>query len=219
MHARSLTVLALALAAGFAAPALADTTGRASVIDADTIDIRGERIRLHGIDAPESRQTCEADGETWRCGQQAALALADKIGTANVTCDDRGGDRYGRTIAVCRLGDLDLNGWLVAEGWALAYRHYSTDYVPQEDDARAASKGMWRGRFVPPWDWRRGVRLADTEPPGDCAIKGNINREGERIYHVPDSRWYSRTRINPEKGERWFCSEAEAREAGWRAPR
>jgi hypothetical protein len=145
--------------------------------------------------------------------------LADKIGAANVNCEDRGHDRYDRTLAICYLGETDLNGWLVAEDWALAYRYYSTEYVPQEDAARAAGKGMWGGRFVPPSDWRRGVRLADTAPSRDCAIKGNINREGERIYHVPGSQWYGRTRISPAKGERWFCTEAEAREADWRAPR
>ena len=104
------------------APAHADTTGRATVIDGDTLEIRGERIRLDAIDAPEGGQTCEADGQPWRCGQQAALALADKIGAGNVTCTDRGQDRYDRTLGICYLGDLDLNGWLVAEGWALASR-------------------------------------------------------------------------------------------------
>jgi endonuclease YncB( thermonuclease family) len=201
----------------FIVPAQADISGRATIIDGDTIEIRGERIRLDAIDAPESNQTCEANGQPWRCGQQAALALADKIGAANVTCADRGTDRFDRTLAICYLAELDLNGWMVGEGWALAYRYYSTEYVPQEDAARAAGNGTWRGRFVPPWDWRRGVRLADTEPPGDCAIKGNINRDGERIYHVPGGRDYDRTRISPEKGERWFCTEAEAREAGWRS--
>ena len=216
----TLIIMAVAAAwvpwAGFAG---ADLVGRGGVIDGDTIEIRGERIRLHGIDAPESQQRCEADSNTWRCGQQAALALADKIGTANIVCDDLGMDQYNRTLAVCRLGDLDLNGWLVAEGWALSYRHYSSEYVPQEDVARVAGNGMWRGRFVPPWDWRRGTRLVDTEPPGDCAIKGNINGDGERIYHLPESGWYDQTRISQDRNERWFCSEAEARKAGWRAPR
>jgi endonuclease YncB( thermonuclease family) len=192
-------------------------TGRATVVDGNTIIIRGWRIRLDAIDAPESRQTCEADGQPWRCGQQAALALAEKIGAANVTCANRGRDHYSRTLAICTLGDLDLNGWLVAEGWALAYRFYSTEYVSDEDVAKAASKGVWRGRFVPPWDWRRGVRLADAEPPGECAIKGDINQDSERIYHVPGGRWYAETRISPDRGERWFCTEEEARDAGWRA--
>ena len=70
---------------------------------------------------------------------------------------------------------------------------------------------------MPPWDWRRGMRLADAKTPGDCAIKGNVNRDGEHIYHLPGGRWYDQTRISSEKGERWFCTEAEAWETGWRA--
>ena len=64
--------------------------------------------------------------------------MAEKIGAANVHCADRGQDRYGRTLAICTLGDLDLNGWMVSEGWALAYRRYSLEYVLEEDAARAA---------------------------------------------------------------------------------
>ena len=219
MQLTALPLVGLSVLLAWGAPALADIIGKPRVIDGDTIEIAGQRIRLHGIDAPESRQTCEAGGETWPCGQQASLALADKIGTANVACEDHGMDQYDRTIAVCRLGDLDLNGWLVAEGWAMAYRYYSTAYVHQEDDARAAGRGEWRGRFVPPWDWRRGERLAVAVPPSDCAIKGNINRDGEHIYHLPETRWYDRTRISLERGERWFCSEADAKAAGWRPAR
>lgn len=138
--------------------------GRASVTDGDTLRINGERIRLHGIDAPEIAQTCEAGGKAWRCGQLASLALADKIGRLLVRCETFQRDRYGRAIAICRRGHIDLNRWMVQNGWALAYRRYSTDYVAAENEARDAGSGLWRGRFVPPWDWRRGGRLGVTSP-------------------------------------------------------
>ncbi len=99
---------------------------------------------------------------------------------------------------------------IAAEGWALAYRYYSTEYVPQEDAAKAAGNGLWRGRFVAPWEWRRGVRLADAEPPGECAIKGSVNRNGERIYHLPGQRLYAETRIRPEEGERVFTRQTKS---------
>ena len=138
--------------------AAADLTGQASVIDGGTIEIHGQRIRFFGIDAPESHQTCEADQQTYRCGQQAALALADEIRQQTVTCDKHDVDRYGRIVAVCRAGGDDLNAWMVSQGWALAYRHYSTAYVGQEEAAHAAHRGIWRGTFTAPWDWRHGQR-------------------------------------------------------------
>ena len=101
-------------------------------------------------------------------------------------------------------------------GWAQAYRRYSPDYIRQEDTASRSKVGIWQGEFIAPWDWRRGKRLrAKTNQPGTCLIKGNISRNG-RIYHVPGGRYYSRAKINQSQGERWFCSEAEARAAGWR---
>jgi endonuclease YncB( thermonuclease family) len=134
----------------------ADLIGHPSVIDGDTIELHGTRIRLFGIDAPESRQSCsDAVGHSYRCGQKAAFALADHIDGGAVSCDPRDIDHYGRTVAVCYLGYEDLNAWMVAQGWALAYRRYSTDYVPQEDAAHAAQLGIWAGSFVPPWDWRK----------------------------------------------------------------
>jgi endonuclease YncB( thermonuclease family) len=140
----------------FVTPAQADIAGVASVIDADTIEIHGERIRLHGIDAPESSQTClDEAGQKWRCGQRAALALQDLIGRRTVTCDERDVDRYRRIVSRCMVGDVDINAWLVAQGWALAYRRYSLDYVSSEAEARAAARGMWAGTFEPPWEWRR----------------------------------------------------------------
>ena len=218
-------IFALAVASSAVGTAAAQSTvdGIASVIDGDTLNIHGQRIRLHGIDAPESSQFCEKDGKQYRCGQRAALALADKIGRATVRCEQRDIDRYKRIVAVCNLGNVDLNAWMVRQGWAIAYRQYSRDYVGDESAAQAEKAGIWAGRFIKPSRWRRGDRLAveSANEPADasCQIKGNISRSGERIYHVPGGRYYGPTRINESKGERWFCSEDEARKAGWRQSR
>lgn len=211
--------LGIGLITAFEVLAPDGTIGVAKVVDGDTLEILGERIRFHGVDAPEGQQTCEADGRSWPCGREAASALEGRIGAGKVICESQGTDQYDRSLAVCYLDDLDLNGWMVSEGWALAYRRYSTAYVPQEDAARAAGTGMWRGEFVPPWEWRKDVRRGENAPSGDCVIKGNISRDGKRLYHVPGGDSYDDTRISLEKGERWFCSEAEAREAGWRQAR
>ncbi len=210
---RALTI-ALCL---LATPVLADVAGVASVIDGDTIVVHGQRIRLHGIDAPESRQLCRQDRKPWQCGKDAANALARKIARRTVTCEDLGRDRYDRMIARCTVAGEDLGEWIVSQGLALAYRRYSLDYVHEEADAQAAQRGLWAGEFVKPWEWRRGKRIAaDDNTPGQCHIKGNINRKGERIYHLPGDKWYDQTKIDPTKGERWFCSEAEAQAAEWR---
>jgi endonuclease YncB( thermonuclease family) len=199
-----------------ATPALADVTGPARVIDGDTIEVQGQRIRLHGIDAPESRQLCRLDGKPWQCGEAATNALAEKIASRPVTCEDLGRDRYERIIARCAVAGEDIESWMVVNGWAVAYRRFSLDYVEQEADAQAARRGIWAGEFVKPWEWRRGKRIAANDnAPDQCRIKGNISRSGERIYHLPDGRWYDRTKISTAKGERWFCSEAEATAAGW----
>jgi endonuclease YncB( thermonuclease family) len=131
-------------------------SGRASVVDGDTIEIRGERIRLFGIDAPESGQPCTIQGKTSLIGKDAAFALADKIGGQVVECRPRDRDRFNRPVAVCFVGGEDINGWMVTNGWALAYRYYSRDYVSQEEQASKRKVGVWQcNDFVPPWDWRR----------------------------------------------------------------
>jgi endonuclease YncB( thermonuclease family) len=81
--------------------------------------------------------------------------LANLIGSKTVRCEERDRDRYGRTVAVCFVEGLDVDAWMVAQGWALAYRKYSRDYIREEEDARAAGLGMWRGEFTEPWEWRR----------------------------------------------------------------
>ena len=200
-------------------------SGSARVVDGDTLDVGAVRVRLHGVDAPESRQSCVAGSRRWACGERATRALAGRIGGRTVACEERDRDRYGRTVAVCRDGGEDVNAWMVSRGWALAYRRYSRDYVGEEAAARDARRGIWRGDFVPPWDWRRGERLAGSPPVPKsatsvgCRIKGNIGWNGTRIYHVPGGQFYERTRIDTSRGERRFCTEAEARAAGWRRSR
>ncbi|MDP3740655.1 MAG: thermonuclease family protein [Hyphomonadaceae bacterium] len=144
---------------------LSTTTGTASVIDADTLEIRGERIRLVGVDAPESGQKClSSDKKFMRCGTIAANALDTWINKNPVTCEIEGKDRYGRSLAECKVRGTSVQEWLVVNGYAVAYRSYSTAYVPAELKARKAKAGVWAGQFVMPWDWRQGLRLAGEKP-------------------------------------------------------
>lgn len=148
-------LVALAMAAG-ATASTGVVQGRASVIDGDTLEVRGERIRLFGIDAPESAQTClDANGKAYRCGQRAAFALSDKVGARPVSCQPTGKDRYGRIVARCSLAGEDLQAWMVRNGHALAFLRYSKDYRSEEAEAKATGAGMWTGSFEAPWDWRR----------------------------------------------------------------
>lgn len=207
-------------------PALAEgpLIGRASVIDGDTIEIAGERIRLNGIDAPESAQLCQdASGQAYRCGQKASLALDEWIAKSRpARCEFVERDRYGRFVGECFRNDgADVQVWLVREGHALDWPRYSGGaYAAAQAEAERAGRGMWQGVFTEPWAWRQGERLewaeAAYEAPGDCDIKGNINRSGERIYHEPGQQHYERTIIDEASGERWFCTPDEAEAAGWR---
>lgn len=215
------------LATLLAFPAVAQTlSGQADVVDGDTLGIRGQtvRIRLYGVDAPEGKQTCEdGAGKRYLCGSRSADALASIIGrNGRVTCEQEDRDRYGRIVAVCRAKGQDINAELIRQGWAVEYKQYSDGrYTVEETEARKAKRGLWAGKFVEPWDWRRGERLtseASTGSDRNCAIKGNISDSG-RIYHVPGRRSYAKTVINEADGERGFCSEEEAKAAGWRSPR
>ncbi|KRB14958.1 hypothetical protein ASD99_12085 [Mesorhizobium sp. Root695] len=137
-------------------PAAIESTiqGQASVIDGDTLEIHGIRIRLNGIDAPESAQKCEAKGISYRCGQKAAFALDEILADKTVACTKLGIDRYGRTIAKCTVAEVDVSAEMVRRGWATAYRKYSLDYVSFEDVARASGLGIWAGPFENPAKFR-----------------------------------------------------------------
>lgn len=129
--------------------------GTPIVMDGDTIRIGEERIRLKGIDAPESAQSCQrTDGSEWRCGTASTQALSNLIAGRAVRCEMQGKDRYNRSLGTCWLGDIDINGWMVSHGWAVAYRRYSIRYISNEDDARLNQRNLWSGAFEMPWQWR-----------------------------------------------------------------
>ena len=131
--------------------------GMASVVDGDTLDIRGERIRLDGVDAPESRQLCQRDGKPWRCGQAAAMWLADRLQSVNVRCRINSFDRWGRKVGTCYVAESDINGELVRSGMAWAFVRYSRRYEAEEAEARADGRGIFAANVVTeaPWLWRR----------------------------------------------------------------
>ncbi len=192
-------------------------TGHVRVIDGDTIAIGETRIRLEGIDAPEFAQTCQRKWfGWWACGTAATSALTNMIGDKSVTCEPRGLDKYGRTLAVCFIDGRDLNAQMVRQGYAWAFVRYSSSYVKEEALAKAEGLGIWQGELMPAWEFRaKRWAAAEQQTPEGCAIKGNVTKHG-RIYHMPWSPWYAQIRIEADKGKRWFCTEAEAIAAGWR---
>ena len=217
------TLIALLLAASSAATEeLPLIEGTARITDGDTLSIGPIVVRLNGVDAPEAGQTCQDNtGETWDCGTKAMNRLAELAGTDPVRCTALDRDAYGRVIGQCWVGNVDLGALLVSEGLGWAFVRYSDVYADLETAARKNQSGIWSSANEAPWDYRenRWARAAAESPRPGCPIKGNISQSGEPIYHTPWSTHYARTRIDEDKGERWFCDEAEAIAAGWRAAR
>ena len=130
-------------------------TGRAAVLEGDTIEINGQVIRLHGIDAPQHRQTCrDRRGAVYRCGLKSKTALDLFLWSNEITCHILSSDKYGRKLANCSLGQVDVADWLVRQGHALAFKKYSYVYINAENEARKAKRGLWSGKFRMPWEWR-----------------------------------------------------------------
>ncbi len=164
-------------------PALAladDLVGHATVIDGDTIEIHGQRVRLWGIDAPEGDQLCRnQESDLYPCGRVSAAALAGLLYAIPrpVTCSPAGQDQYGRTVAVCHLGTPgpDLGHWLVANGHALDWPRYSKGrYDDAQAAAKAAGRGIWSGSFVEPWRYRDCTRAGGR--PAACSDDAESTR-------------------------------------------
>jgi endonuclease YncB( thermonuclease family) len=212
-------------------------SGIPRIVDGDTLEVAAVKIRLEGIDAPESDQVClDQQSSKWTCGIAARDWLAEHIGNRSVDCTATGSDKYGRTLAVCNLANENLNSWMVRQGWALAFTKYSKIYVTEEEQARSSQLGLWSGAFIAPWDWRH--RNCKTEvlgavsvpisaqsilctsvdaPSPECDVKGHVTRKGERIYFLPGQLDYSRLDMTkPKPDRRWFCSEEDAEAAGYR---
>ena len=217
------TVIALGVARPSPASEPDVIAGVAAVINGDTIRIGEIVVRLYDVDAPEMAQTCDGGPARLRpCGAYVADALAERLAEREVRCTVLKLDQYDRRVARCEVEGQGegLSQWLVANGLAMVFRRYSDRFIEEEDAARAAGVGLWQTDFEPPWEYRaKRWEVATQQVPDGCPIKGNINRDGELIYHTPwGSQWYDRTRISTARGEQWFCSERGALDAGWRAP-
>lgn len=137
-------------------------SGTARVVDGDTLEVAGQKVRLLGLDAPEAKQVCQRDGRPWRCGDVSADTLRDLVARRDVRCEVRGRDRWRRSLAVCRAGDTDLAREMVRRGMAVAYYPKrgvrGPTYDAEEAEAEATQRGLWDAAFIPPADWRKGAR-------------------------------------------------------------
>ncbi len=193
-------------------------SGAVRVIDGDTINVGSVRVRLYGIDAPETDQTCKTEqGEVWACGKWVTDQVTTLFGGRTAHCAAVTKDKYNRTVARCTVADQDIGHELVSAGLAFAYRKYAQDYVFAEKGAAIRDIGLHASRVQNPSQFRQTRAVGRIPPDRACPVKGNISSQGTRIYHVPGQHYYERTGIRTERGERWFCSASDAQRAGWRA--
>jgi len=190
--------------------------GPARVLDGDTMTVAGEPVRLHGIDAPELDQTYWINGSERNCGAMALAALEALTAGIWLRCEAIERDCYGRLVAKCfSPNGVDVGRRLVAAGWALAFRRYSLDYVAAEDEAREAFRGLWRGSFVKPWDWRASLarqgrnaglspRDADLLPTTDPASWSAAPTAAAAAQPCPSARSRRRPRSGkPRRNGKW----------------
>ena len=190
------------------------------VFDGDTIQLGNEVYNLFGIDAPELGQLCDANGNVQRCGLTAAYQLRKmlSLGKPSLQCQ-RIGVTGPTVVASCAIGERDVSLDMLQSGYAVARPDAPPNYVAAEAAAKEAGLGIWGSKFVTPAEWREGERLAVEAKPGHeaCLIKG-IVKEGRQLYFGPLDDVYDKIDVAASPNGRTFCSEDEARLAGWRRP-
>lgn len=200
---------------GFARPV---AEGVAVATRGDSFRLNGQMLRLTGIEAPELEQDCGGKGREgrWRCGTAARDQLNALVRGKKVRCE-LGSASAGQPIpASCTIGTQDIAAEMVSRGHVFATAGLFSSYGRHEQDARNAGRGIWRGTAERPDAFRNRLWEAATKSaPQGCPIKGQITRN-DRVYVVPWSAGYTRARVRTDRGERWFCTEAEAQAAGWR---
>ncbi len=192
--------------------------GRASAVSGSVLRVKSNAVRLAGIEAPDPAQPCfKANGKRWSCADAATHALSRLVRGRKIACELSNPDKGLISLAHCRVGDIDIAAELVKEGHVFASEGYFRTYGSEEEAARAAKLGLWQGQNERPSIWRARVwDEAKRSAPDGCPIKGFV-RSQSRIYAMPWSEDYDQRNIKTVKGERWFCSEDEARAAGFRA--
>jgi endonuclease YncB( thermonuclease family) len=197
------------------------------VIDGDTLQINGHLVQLYGIDAPELGQLCDRGDDLWECGRESALYLQKQVSFEGppVQCTPWEGEsdseaETGTVIGICQIGSKDVGLTMLNNGYALALPDSFPDYQRAEAQARDAKLGVWQTDFVPPWEWRegRGAETRASDWARNCTIKGVPGPAGERTYYVPTDQEYAEESADPGSGGRMFCSDEEARAAGWIRP-
>lgn len=192
--------------------------GYAVSLTGDSMRINGNVIRLADIEAPELTQTCDREGSgNWACGQSALDALRRLTGRATITCDVHYTDGSGRKVATCRDGDTDLAADMVRGGHVFASGTLFPTYGSQQAEAQSAKAGLWSGSSKSPQDYRdERWEAASRQAPDGCPIKGRV-LSGGKVYILPWSRSYDKYSVRDGRGDRWFCSEDEARSDGWKS--
>lgn len=195
-----------------------EVQGRVSVLAGDSVRMGDKTIMLVGIEAPDKEQRCTRSGNRrWKCGEAAADALRDKIRSRSLTCQPEGTDAGGRTLARCTAGGEDIAAAMVREGHVFSAGGLFARYGSEEKEARLKKAGMWAaGDAERPADWRaKRWEEAKKKSPSGCPIKGQVTSSG-KVYLMPGAADYERARVRTSRGERWFCSEDEARTAGFK---